>query len=187
MLRLLRKPKQLFSIMRFAKNFLSAEKSNNNYRTFYINQGVITHYSCFVFTKEFPDDDVLYRALMPFNRYNNDGETKEYPDFFWDWFKVGGRYSGMLKLEIRKNDEKYRWGFYSNVGRNGKLFRSTLIDTIDKFKQASRDGWMFNEEDVYGELGRWDGYIRVDACPVVDILNIKKISCYCFIDKNGNA
>lgn len=50
------------------------------------------HYSCFVFTKEFPTDDVLYRALMPFNRYNNDGETKEYPEFFWDWFKVGGRY-----------------------------------------------------------------------------------------------
>ena len=94
MLRLLRKPKQLFSIMRFAKNFLSAEKSNNNYRTFYINQGVITHYSCFVFTKEFPDDDVLYRALMPFNRYNNDGETKEYPDFFGIGLKLVGDIAG---------------------------------------------------------------------------------------------
>lgn len=148
------------------------------------------HYSCFIFTKEFPTDDVLYRALIPFNEedfYNNDGETKEYPEFLWDWFKVGGRYSGMLKLGMKKNDEKYRWGFYSNGGRNGKLFRSMLIDTINKFKQTSRDGWMFNEEDVYGELGRWDGYIRVDACPVTDILNIKKISCYCFIDKNGNA
>lgn len=148
------------------------------------------HYSCFVFTKEFPTDDVIYKVLTPFNEedfYNKNEETRIYPEFLWDWFKVGGRYSGMLKLSVRKNKDRYNWGFYSNGGRNGKLFRSQLIDTINKFKQNNPDGWMFCEEDIYGELGYRDGYIRVDGCHVIDILNRKKLSCYCFVDKDGNA
>lgn len=148
------------------------------------------HYSCFVFTKEFPTDDILYKVLAPFNEedfYDNEEKTKIYPEFLWDWFKVGGRYSGLLKLSVRKNKDKYDWGFYFKGGRNGKLFRSQLIDTINKFKQNNPEGWMFREEDVYGELGYRDGYIRVDGCPVIDILNRKKLSCYCFVDKNGNA
>ena len=148
------------------------------------------HYLCFVFTKEFPTDDILYKVLAPFNEedfYNNEEKTRIYPEFLWDWFKVGGRYSGLLKLSVRKNKDKYDWGFYSNGGRNGKLFRSQLIDTINKFKQNNLEDWMFREEDVYGELGYRDGYIRVDGCPVIDILNRKKLSCYCFVDKNGNA
>lgn len=147
------------------------------------------HYSCFVFTKEFPTDDILYKVLAPFNEedfYNNE-ETRIYPEFLWDWFKIGGRYSGLLKLSVRKNKDKYDWGFYFKGGRNGKLFRSQLIDTINKFKQNNPEDWMFREEDVYGELGYRDGYIRVDGCPVIDILNRKKLSCYCFVDKNGNA
>lgn len=148
------------------------------------------HYSCFVFTKEFPTDDILYKVLAPFNEedfYDNEEKTRIYPEFLWDWFKVGGRYSGLLKLSVRKNKDKYDWGFYFKGGRNGKLFRSQLIDTINKFKQNNPEGWMFHEEDVYGELGYRDGYIRVDGCPVIDILNRKKLSCYCFVDKNGNA
>lgn len=148
------------------------------------------HYSCFVFTKEFPTDDILYKVLAPFNEedfYDNEEKTRIYPEFLWDWFKVGGRYSGLLKLSVRKNKDKYDWGFYFKGGRNGKLFRSQLIDTINKFKQNNPEGWMFREEDVYGELGYRDGYIRVDGCPVIDILNRKKLSCYCFVDKNGNA
>ena len=148
------------------------------------------HYCCFVFTKEFPTDDVLYKVLKPFNSekfYENEEENREYPEFMWDWYKVGSRYSGELKLEVRKNDEKYRWEFYENSPRNNRLFRSQLIDTIDKFRKTSRDGWMFSEENVFSELGYADGYIRVDACPVSDILNREELNCYCFVDKNGNA
>lgn len=148
------------------------------------------HYSCFVFTKEFPTDDILYKVLAPFNEedfYEKEEKTRIYPEFLWDWFKVGGRYSGLLKLSVRKNKDKYDWGFYFKGGRNGKLFRSQLIDTINKFKQNNPEDWMFREEDVYGELGYREGYIRVDGCPVIDILNRKKLSCYCFVDKNGNA
>lgn len=148
------------------------------------------HYCCFVFTKEFPTDDVLDKVLQPFNEnkfYENEEENKEYPEFMWDWYKVGGRYSGRLKLEVREHDEKYRWKFYENIPRSNRLFRSQLIDTINKFKKNHKDGWMFNEEDIWNELGYSDGYIRVDACPVSDILEKENLSCYCFIDKDGNA
>lgn len=96
------------------------------------------HYCCFVFTEEFPTDDVLYNVLEPFNEekfYGNEEENKEYPEFMWDWFKVGGRYSAELKLEVRKNDENYRWEFFENNPRNNRLFRSQLIDMIEKFKK----------------------------------------------------
>ena len=147
------------------------------------------HYSCFVFTKEFPTDDVLYRALMPFNEedfYNNDGETKEYPEFLWDWYSVGGRYSGMLKLKIDKKDKKYEWGFYAINPRCGRLFRSKILEEMFSMKKDCR-GHYFSEEDFFTELGTYEGYLRVDGCPVSDILNMEKLFCYCFLDKNGNA
>lgn len=148
------------------------------------------HYCCFVFTKEFPTDEVLQEVLKPFNSedvYSSEEENRVYPMFTWDYFVVGGRYSGNLKLEIRKKDKKYRWEFYENNPRNNRLFRSQLIDTIDKFRKTSCDGWMFQEENMWNELGFSDGYIRVDACPLPDILNINELSCYCFVDKSGNA
>lgn len=148
------------------------------------------HYCCLVFTKEFPTDDVLYNVLEPFSEkkfYETEEENKEYPEFLWDWYKVGGRYSGNLKLKVKDSDEKYEWAFYYPGGRNGVFFRSKLIDTIKEFAKTSRDGWLFKEEDIYNELGFSDGYIRVDACPVCDILNIDEIGCYYFVGKNGNA
>lgn len=148
------------------------------------------HYCCFVFTKEFPTDDVLYEVLEPFSEkefYEKDEEEREYPEFMWDYYKVGGRYSGKLKLKVCSGDEKYRWEFYENVPRNNRLFRSQLIDTIDKFRKTSRDGWMFKEEDVFNEIGYSEGYIRVDACHVSDILNRDELLCYCFVDKYGKA
>lgn len=147
------------------------------------------HYSCFVFTKEFPTNEILQTVLRPFNEndyYENESE-KEILPFMWDWFSIGGRYSGLLKLEVRQNDEKYEWQYYAETPRNNRLFRSSLIDMIDNFKKDSKDGWMFSEEKVYNELGYRDGYIRVDGCLVSDILNKKGLSCYCFIDKYGNG
>ena len=147
------------------------------------------HYCCFVFTKEFPTDKVLQEVLEPYNweHFYSDDENRVYPMFTWDWFVVGGRYSGKLKLEIRKHDEKYRWEFYERNPRNNRLFRSKLIDVINGYAKASADGRRFDEENVWNELGFSDGYIRVDACPLADISNINELSCCCFVDKNGNA
>ena len=122
------------------------------------------HYCCFVFTKEFPTDEILQKVLKPFNSegfYSNSNENSVYPMFTWDYFRLGGRYSGMLKLEVKENDEKYKWEFYENNPRNNRLFRSQLIDTLDKFSKTSRDRWMFKEENVWNELGISDGYSRV--------------------------
>ena len=93
---------------------------------------VSMHYCCFIFTKEFPTDEILQKVLKPFNSegfYSNSNENSVYPMFTWDYFRLGGRYSGMLKLEVKENDEKYKWEFYENNPRNNRLFRSQLIDT----------------------------------------------------------
>lgn len=147
------------------------------------------HYACLVFTKEFPTDDILYKALAPFNEedfYDKDEETRVLPEFLWDWFSVGGRYSGMVKLKIDEKDKKYEWGFYARTPRCGRLFRSKILEKMFSMKKDCR-GHYFNEEEFFAELGAYDGYIRVDGCPVADILDRDELSCYCFVDKDGNA
>lgn len=61
------------------------------------------HYCCMVFTKEFPSQAVLEKVLKPFNSEEVYGQPEEnivYPAFTWDWWRVGGRYEGKLKLKV---------------------------------------------------------------------------------------
>lgn len=59
------------------------------------------HYCCLVITREFPSDQVLGKALEPYNEdlfYENKYDGRAYPEFMWDWWKVGGRYTGQFKV-----------------------------------------------------------------------------------------
>lgn len=131
------------------------------------------HRCCFVFTKEFPSNNVIVDALKK-------------SDCMYDWVSIGGRYSGLLKIKATRNDKKYRWEYGERNQRNNRLFRSKLIDMIEEFKNSSKEELYFSEEDVFNELGYHDGYIRVDGCLVSDISNKEELSCACFIDKHGN-
>lgn len=149
------------------------------------------HYSLMLITKEFPTEKVIEKALEPYNedefyKLKEENDDIKYPIIQWDWWQIGGRYEGALKLRIDNNDEKYRWKFYSSDGRNGKLFLSHLLTDMKNFAKNTCHNF-FTEEDYYQTMGMRDGYLRVDGAFVDDLLDFSQVSCYCCIDKDGNA
>ena len=147
------------------------------------------HYCCMVFTKEFPTQSVLEKVLKPFNSedvYEQPEETRVYPAFTWDWWQVGGRYNGRLKLKVEENSEKYRWNYYEREPRNGRLFRSALLDKMGEWAKTAPLSF-FREEEWFGTMGSQDGFIRVDGAFCADIINLQEKSCYCAVDCNGNG
>ena len=72
------------------------------------------HYCIAVITDQFPTDETLGQKLAPYDEnafYSQfeDGEEIEEeinkaqrPLFMWDYWQVGGRYGGQLKLKIDK-------------------------------------------------------------------------------------
>ena len=147
------------------------------------------HYCCMVFTKEFPTQSVLEKVLKPFNSsdvYDQPEETRVYPAFTWDWWQVGGRYEGAFKLKIEENSEKYKWNYYEREPRNGRLFRSALLDKMKEWAKNVPFSF-FREEEWFGTMGSRDGFIRVDGAFCADIINLQEESCYCMVDCNGNG
>lgn len=147
------------------------------------------HYCCIVFTKEFPTDAVLAGMLAPFNEedfYEQPEETRQRPAMLWDWYSVGGRYHGGLKLEIRDNDPVYKWEFYAREPRTGRLFRSKLLE---KMKELSSRAPHFydSEEDYYRAMGSRDGFLYVDGAPILDVKDPESIGSYWAISSSGEA
>lgn len=146
------------------------------------------HFCFAVITKEFPTDEVIREKIDPYyeDRYydvDEDEERPKRPIFLWDWFQVGGRYGGKIKLRMNDNDETYKWKYYAKEPRAGRLFRSMLLE------EAGRSVRFFTEEYYHPYLGSRDGYIRVDGCKVSDVIDFEEtaIDSFGFIGKNGEV
>ena len=143
------------------------------------------HYCIHLITKTLPNEDEIQDIMLPFNKdefYDGDSENKEYPEFLYDFYLIGGRYCGRLKLAMRNNDKIYNWEYYSfKEPREGRLFHCTLLKDIrEHFPPYKR------EEDFYSYLG--DGtFINVDGAKISDILNINELTCYGFITPDKKA
>lgn len=144
------------------------------------------HYCCEIVTKEFPTDLVIAHILSPFE-WGSHKDDEPRPVFTWDWWQVGGRYSGRLKLKIDEKDEKYRWEYYATVPRAGRLFRSKLLEAINMW--STKAYTLRREEDFFNELGARDGYIRVDGARIGDLIDFEKDcdDCCCLVDVDGKA
>lgn len=152
------------------------------------------HYCIHLFTETLPNEKDIQRILEPYNSekiygFDEDGNEKkiiEYPAFTWDWWQIGGRYHGRLKLKIDENDEVYRWQFYSQEPREGRLFHSMLLRRIrERFTT-----WKRSEEDYFGYLGYLDKdpHIRVDGAKISDLINdFDDLGCFGFVDLDGKA
>lgn len=147
------------------------------------------HYCALLITKEFPTKETIERIMKPFSEedfYKDEAsETRERPAFLWDWYQIGGRYNGRLKLKYgEENTAKYNWSFYAREPRNGRQFWSYLLTKMyDMGNRLFRPA----EEDFFPTMGSLDGFLRVDGALIADILNIDDIGCYIYIDKDGNA
>lgn len=115
-----------------------------------------------------------------------DEEDKEieYPQFTYDWYQIGGRYNGSIKLKINKETEMYNWGFYNSNPRNGRLFWSYLLNKMEEFSQKSI---MYSEENYFSSMGENDGFLYVDGAWIQDIMNFDEQDCYTFMTDDGQA
>lgn len=90
------------------------------------------HCCILLITKEFPTDEAISNIMRPYDEsldeYDDNGKRiGDYPVFQWDWYRIGGRYNGSLKLKADKTDEKYNWRYYVSEERNKRLFHSCLL------------------------------------------------------------
>lgn len=152
------------------------------------------HYCIHLFTETLPTEAKIMDILAPFDsntiygldEEGNEKEINEYPPFTWDWWQIGGRYHGRLKLKIDENDEVYSWRFYSKEPREGRLFHSMLLRRI----RENFPTWKRSEEDYLGYLGylEKDPYIRVDGAKISDLINdFEDLGCFGFVDIDGRA
>lgn len=144
------------------------------------------HYCLALFTKELPSKSEIDRIMRKYNNEEvyKDEENIVYPQFTYDWYEIGGRYSGQIKLRVDENNEEYRWRYYERDGRNGRLFWSYLLNNMEEFSKKS---FMYSEEDYFASMGYRDGHILVDGAKISDILNMDEIDCFTFIDGDENA
>lgn len=155
------------------------------------------HYRIHLFTKELLTEDQIQDIMAPYyddavyGNSDDESETTEndekdiiYPAIMLDYFVIGGRYCGQLKLKMdTESDNEYNWQFYEKVPREGRLFHSSLLK---KIREEFKNPWDKREEEWYGYMG--DGsYILVDGAKICDILNIDELSCYAFVDIDGQA
>ena len=110
------------------------------------------HYCVLLFTKEFPSKNEIDEIMQPYYEENAeyDDETGKrltpYPVFEWDWYQIGGRYNGYLKLRVDKDEEYYKWGYYLREERNKRLFYSHTLSQIKNFAQrGNAPSWMYRD------------------------------------------
>lgn len=142
------------------------------------------HYCIKLFTKQFPTDGVIVDYLLPYNEndfYMNEDENKEYPQLLWDWWSLGGRYSGKLKLDVTNEDGDKEWFYMKD--RVNVFYRSKLMESLKKNER------FFEESDYYTELGYYEGYLRVDGAKISDLIlgSIDEPNCFGFIRSDGTA
>jgi hypothetical protein len=147
------------------------------------------HYSVLVITKEIPSGEDLVNIMEKYKwdnlQYDEDENLiGERPIFTYDYYQIGGRYNGKLKLKINMEDEYYRWQYYDKSGRSGRLFHSYLLN---KMKGFSNGSYMYTEEDYYSSMGANDEFLYVDGARIKDIIDFDKVSCYVCVDVDGNA
>lgn len=158
------------------------------------------HFCVYLFTKELPNDKQIQEIMYPYYEYAVEDEEAVDPnskvDLRWDSLDVGGRYSGLLKLKCRLNekDDAYRWNFYVDAPRAGRLFRCQFLE---KLLNAAKEDKMlmfktvigfysFNniEDSFFSYSGIRDGYVCVDGCKISDLLNSEELMDhgYGFVD-----
>lgn len=150
------------------------------------------HYCIHLLTETLPSKEDIEEIMRPFNddeaaKYDDEGELIEpiTAPFMWDYWVVGGRYAGRLKLKVDyEAEDEYRWKFYEHdKPRTGRLFHSTLLEEIRKNFPIYKK----SEEDWFSYLG--DGtFIRVDGAKIAHLLNdLADLGCYGFVDADGTG
>lgn len=132
------------------------------------------HECILLITEELPNEDMIEKMLANFYEedfYNRKEKTGEpYPAFLYDYYQIGGRYAGMIKLNTSQKNSEYKWEFYSKNPKNNLLFISSILEKLNQYGTC----WEW-EEDYYCYMGMRDGYLYVDGAKIKDIINLDTI------------
>lgn len=154
------------------------------------------HFCVYLFTKDLPNDYKINQIMYPYYEYTAEDEETVDPDpridIRRDSYVVGGRYCGLLKLKCLPEEDAYKWRFYIDQPRAGRLFRCQFLEgLLDIEKENGRlmrlNGfYSFNdiEDRFFNYSGIWDGYVCVDGCKISDLLDSEELidHGYGFVD-----
>ena len=152
------------------------------------------HFCLFLYTHEFPTDDVIGNALKPYYEGDyykrEDDDPRPRPPILWDWFQVGGRYGGKLKLKVMfEGSDKYEFNWYPELRRAGRVFRHRLLERVAVERRFCHDKGKVEETDSLCYMGIRDHVLYVDGAWIPDLVNLDEIAdqTYCVIDADGTA
>lgn len=132
------------------------------------------HYCVLVLTKEFPTDEVIEKAMEPFDedkfyKKQEEDPTTPKPVFQWDFWKLGGRYGALLKIDVSEDKfDKYELKFYAKETRSKRLFRSAILEAANFGTLGI--GARFTEENALCYMGTRDSVIYADAAKIEDCI-----------------
>ena len=130
------------------------------------------HYKGHLITKKLPTEDQLSKILDKYY-YENDNEK-----FSWDWYQVGGRYGGQIKIKFNPDTNEFNW--YSFKNRNNKYFISYILN-----KLKAKD-YLFDELDYMIYMGLRENVLYVDGGYFNDTINFDITECFLVIDDDEN-
>ena len=128
------------------------------------------HYKGHLITKKIPTEDKIREIL---EEYEEDLEKEQ--EFAWDWYTIGGRYGGRIKINFNPNENEDNW--YGFRDRNNKYFISQAISEI---KERARP--YYEELEWLQYMGIRDNVLYVDGAYYKDIIDFDLTDCFLVID-----
>ena len=118
-------------------------------------------------------------------KFDEEGEfIGKHPIFTFDYFQIGGRYCGYLKLKMEESNQEYNWNYYERNPRNNRLFISSLLNQL---KDNITPSFMYCEENYFPYMGSRDGFLYVDSARAKDVMNYDELQSYICIFPDGSA
>ena len=88
----------------------------------------IMHCRGHLITKKLPTDDEISKIL---EKYREDYSQEQ--EFSWDWYEIGGRYGGKIKINFNPENNKDNWYLFKD--RNNKYFISQALNELKAKKE----------------------------------------------------
>lgn len=130
------------------------------------------HYKGYIITKELPTEEKLADIL---EKYREDEETKE---FEWDWWQIGGRYGGKIKINFNPDTNEDGWYCFRN--RNNKYF---ISEALNELKEVIEH---YYELDWLKYMGLRENVLYVDGGYYNDMIDFDITNCCLVIDDKEN-
>ena len=128
------------------------------------------HFKGHLVTKKLPTNDEISKIL---EKYREDLDEEQ--EFSWDWYEIGGRYGGKIKINFNPDDNEEEW--YCFQDRNNKYFISQAINELkEKIKPY------YDEIEWLKYMGLREKVLYVDGAFYKDMINFDLSDCFVVID-----